>query len=239
MKKQMVFKRYEIKFLLDRAQKAQVLEAMEPYMVPDAYGNSTIRNIYFDTENFRLIRRSLEKPVYKEKLRLRSYSLAAEDGDIFVELKKKYRGVVYKRRLILPQNEAMEALLRHEAIPGHDQITEEINYFCRFYETLRPVVFLSYDREAWHSRTGDELRVTFDENVRCRGDRLSLCEEPSGYALLPEGKVLMEVKTPGAIPLWLVHCLTEVGARKASFSKYGEAYRHMCACGMKGVCTNV
>ena len=91
MGSQMVFQRYEIKFLLTRKQKECILKAMEPYMELDAYGRSTIRNIYYDTDNYRLVRKSLEKPVYKEKLRVRSYSAAAPDDKVFVELKKKYR----------------------------------------------------------------------------------------------------------------------------------------------------
>ena len=106
MGSQMVFQRYEIKFLLTRKQKECILKAMEPYMELDAYGRSTIRNIYYDTDNYRLVRKSLEKPVYKEKLRVRSYSAAAPDDKVFVELKKKYKGVVYKRRITIPERAA-------------------------------------------------------------------------------------------------------------------------------------
>ena len=117
---QTVFKRYEIKFLLDLEQKQRILAAMEPYMVLDEYGRTTIRNVYFDTDNFRLIRRSLEHPAYKEKLRIRSYKQLGPDEPVFVELKKKYNGVVYKRRLALPEKEAMQ-WLRGETCsqPGH------------------------------------------------------------------------------------------------------------------------
>ena len=105
---QTVFKRFELKYLLNAEQKERVLQAMEPYMTLDGYGRTTIRNIYFDTDNYRLVRHSIEKPVYKEKLRIRSYRQAEEDSTVFVELKKKYRKVVYKRRVSLPEKEAME-----------------------------------------------------------------------------------------------------------------------------------
>ncbi len=104
---QIVFKRYELKYMLTLEQKEKVLEAMLPYMQLDKYGRTTIRNIYFDTASYRLIRRSIEKPAYKEKLRIRSYSQATADSTVFVELKKKYEKVVYKRRLPLCESDAM------------------------------------------------------------------------------------------------------------------------------------
>ena len=109
---QTVFKRYELKYMLTRAQKEKILQAMAPYMALDRYGKNTVRNIYFDTNDYRLIRRSIEKPAYKEKLRIRSYAQAEKDSTVFVELKKKYQGVVYKRRLPLQEREAM-ACPRH------------------------------------------------------------------------------------------------------------------------------
>ena len=110
---QTIFERYEYKYLITRAQKESILKAMEPYMQPDEYGPTTIRNIYYDTEDYRLIRRSLERPVYKEKLRLRSYAQASPESTVFAELKKKYKSVVYKRRLALPEA-AARALLAGE-----------------------------------------------------------------------------------------------------------------------------
>ena len=115
MSYQMIFQRYEMKYLLTQRQKLSVLEAMEPYMSLDQYGRTIIRNIYFDTDSYRLIRRSIERPAYKEKLRLRSYRQAQPEDPIFVELKKKYQSVVYKRRLILPQDQAMDCLCQGKA----------------------------------------------------------------------------------------------------------------------------
>ena len=141
MGSQRVFQRYEIKFLLTRKQKECILKAMEPYMELDAYGRSTIRNIYYDTDNYRLVRKSLEKPVYKEKLRVRSYSVAAPDDKVFVELKKKYKGVVYKRRITIPERSAAAYLAGTAEAPESSQITEEIDYFLQFYRTLASKLF--------------------------------------------------------------------------------------------------
>lgn len=234
MSNQMIFKRYELKYLLTAQQKRKVLEAMAPYMQLDRYGRDTIRNIYFDTDNYRLIRRSMEKPVYKEKLRLRSYRQVAPDGDVYVELKKKYDGVVYKRRLVMPQKQAIHCITNKQALPADSQISREIDYFCQYYEGLRPAVFLSYEREAYYSLDGSDFRVTFDENILYRQEKMSLSEGIYGTPLLAEGETLMEIKTPGAIPLWMTKCLTEAGIYKTCFSKYGAAYTDMILRDTKG-----
>lgn len=222
---QNVFKRHELKYMLTRAQKERVVEAMAPYMKLDKYGLITIRNLYFDTDNYRLIRRSIEKPVYKEKLRIRSYSKADEDSPVFVELKKKYKSVVYKRRISLPEKAAMDWLCYHEKCEKQTQITAEIDYFMSYYENLHPSVFLSYQREAYYSLKGDDFRVTFDDNVLCRSDRLSLQEDVGGIPILDEDKVLMEIKCSGGIPLWMTEILSREQLYKTSFSKYGTAYK--------------
>lgn len=223
---QAVFKRYEIKFLLTAAQKEAILQTMAPYMALDQYGRTTIRNVYFDTDNYRLIRRSIEKPVYKEKLRIRSYRRAEPGDKVFVELKKKYKGVVYKRRISMPEQQAMDWICGGTGAPD-TQIGREVEYFRKHYQSLRPAVFLSYEREAYYSRDGSDLRVTFDDHIYARQDRLSLSQAVGGQPLLPEGMVLMEVKTPGAIPLWLTKYLTKARIFKTSFSKYGTAYQTM------------
>ena len=223
---QAVFKRYELKYMLTAAQKEQILQVMAPYMALDQYGRTTIRNIYFDTDNYRLIRRSIEKPVYKEKLRIRSYRKAQSRDKVFVELKKKFDGVVYKRRISMPQQQAMDWLCGGIA-PPNSQIGREVEYFRNYYATLRPAVYLSYQREAYYCRDGSDFRVTFDDHIFARQDRLSLEEEPDGQQILPEGMVLMELKTSGAIPLWMTKHLTDARIFKTSFSKYGTAYQTM------------
>lgn len=225
MAPQTVFKRYETKYMLTVEQKQELLAVMEPYMALDQYGRSSIRNIYFDTDTYRLIRNSIEKPVYKEKLRIRSYGKAAEDSTVFVELKKKYNRVVYKRRISLPESEAMDWVCRRAPCSKQTQIRREIDYFIDFYETLHPAVFLSYEREAFYARDGSDFRVTFDDTILCRENDLSLCSDACGTSLLPEGKVLMEIKCSGGIPLWMVRTLSEKHIYKTSFSKYGTAYQ--------------
>ncbi len=233
---QAIFKRYELKYMLTTEQKTRLLEAMEPHMALDRYGRTTIRNIYFDTDTYRLIRRSIEKPIYKEKLRIRSYSKATSESPVFVELKKKYDSVVYKRRLALPEAQAMNWICGSDKadspMPGQDtfsgadaQIASEIDYFKDFYETLQPRVFLSYEREAYYAKDGSDFRVTFDDTILCRQDELTLTAEPGGTPLLEPGKVLMEIKTAGGIPLWMTEILTGEQIYKTPFSKYGTAYQ--------------
>ena len=224
---QTVFKRYELKYMLTPQQKEKVLEAMKPYMKLDKYGRTTIRNIYYDTDTYLLIRRSIEKPTYKEKLRIRSYSQAEPDSTVFVELKKKYQSVVYKRRISLSEEEAMEWIVREKPCHKHTQISEEVDYFIDYYETLHPAVFLSYEREAFFSIDGSDFRVTFDDTILCRQEDLSLESEVYGTPLLPEGMVLMEIKCSGGIPLWMTRVLSEEHIYKTSFSKYGTAYQTM------------
>ena len=147
---QAVFKRYEMKYMMTRRQKKAVLEAMLPYMKLDEFGHTTIRNVYFDTDNYILVRRSIEKPVYKEKFRIRSYKQAGAQDQVFIELKKKYDDVVYKRRESLSQLETLEWLVGGTPFPKATQIGNEIDYFFRLYQTLKPKVFLSYEREAFY-----------------------------------------------------------------------------------------
>lgn len=221
---QAIFQRYELKFMLTFEQKQLVLAAMEPYMALDEYGRTTIRNIYFDTDHYRLIRHSIEKPAYKEKLRIRSYAQASADSPVFVELKKKYQSVVYKRRVSLPEQQALDWLAGRIPCPNPCQISSEIDYFMGHYESLHPVLFLSYEREAYYTRTGDGFRVTFDDNILCRQNDLSLEHGIWGTPLL-DNKVLMEIKCGGGIPLWMTRVLSQQRIYKTSFSKYGTAYQ--------------
>ena len=219
-----IFKRYEIKFILTIEQKERLLRAIEPYMSLDQYGRSLIGSVYFDTPNYRLIRRSIEKPAYKEKLRIRSYGRVGEDSTVFVELKKKYKKVVYKRRVSLPLNEAMSWLSGDTSCPTETQITKEIDYFLKYYGDIRPSALLTYEREAFYAKDGSDFRLTFDENVLFRQDDFDLSSPIGGRPILPEGYLLMELKCPGGIPMWMVRLLSEEKLYKTPFSKYGTAY---------------
>ena len=229
----MIFQRHELKYLMDVRQLQAVLAAMAPHMVPDAYPHSSIRNLYLDTPDFRLIRRSLEKPVYKEKLRIRSYGRAGAEEAVFVELKKKYRSVVYKRRVSMPQDRALGCVAGREPWP-ESQIGGELAYAAGFYKNLRPAVFLSYERESFRGVEEADFRVTFDTQIRYRREELTLDSDPWGAPILPPGRVLMEVKAAGGLPLWMAHALSEQGVFKTSFSKYGAAYQDILHTNQRG-----
>lgn len=224
---QCVFKRYELKYVLTSEQKAKVLTAIQPYMTADSYGRTTIRNVYYDTDNYRLIRNSIEKPTYKEKLRLRSYTATTPDSTVFVELKKKFDGVVYKRRLSLSEKDALDWLDSRRQPLAATQITSEIDYFLSYYRSLRRAAFISYDREAFYSSTDCNLRLTLDTNILCRTEDFSFASRLYGTPILDDDLSLMEIKCAGGIPLWLVRTLSAEGIVKTSFSKYGRAYQQL------------
>ena len=230
------FIRHEMKYMITLEQKERLLKEMEPYMSLDKYGRSTIRNVYFDTDSYRLIRHSIEKPAYKEKLRLRSYCQAEANCPIFVELKKKYQDVVYKRRISMPEISAMDWLGGRAENMDPCQIAREIAYFRSYYRSLHPKMFLSYEREAYYCREGGDFRVTFDDLILCRQTELSLGAELGGIPLLEADTVLMELKTAGGIPLWMTHILSREKIYKTSFSKYGTAYERLILPNFKGGC---
>ena len=216
------FRRYEKKYVLSPRQQEQLLQRIAPYMKEDAFGSYTICNIYYDTPDWRLIRASLEKPAYKEKLRVRSYGVPTETDRVFVELKKKFDGVVYKRRVTMRADEAAPFLAGQLLDGSFGQSGQEIRWFQRFYRT-QPGVFIAYDREAYAGENG--VRVTFDTGIRFRETTLSLTAGDHGTPLLTGNRILTEVKIPAACPLWLSHALSEAGATPVSFSKYGTFYR--------------
>lgn len=224
---QTVFRRYELKYLLTQAQKASLLEAAKLHIKLDRYEHASIRNLYFDTDDYRLIRRSVEKPVYKEKLRIRCYGSGGADLPVFVELKKKYDSVVYKRRVVLPQDTALDWLCAGKSPPDAGQICQEIAYFMSFYGSLSPKLFLAYDREAYTADGREDLRITFDTNIRCRDVELDFDSDAACQPILPDDAVLMEIKCCGAIPLWLTEILSRKKLYKTSFSKYGTAYQNI------------
>ncbi len=255
---QACFERYEKKYFLTPQQQTRLLAHMSSYMEADTFGQYTICNIYYDTEDWRLIRTSIEKPVYKEKLRVRSYGTPRREDKVFVELKKKCQGIVYKRRISSGISQARtflaeasmedrrykgQCLGRPEGQPIEQgrpearlwdkspeegvprQIRQEIAWFQSFYHT-KPRVFIAYDRLAFAGIQEPNLRITFDTNLRWRNQDLDLCLGDYGQPLLEEDRILMEVKMPGACPLWLSHILSEEGIFPVSFSKYGHCYQN-------------
>lgn len=225
MSYQDTFKRVEIKYLLSATQKRELMKTITKHMILDQYGRTTIQNIYYDTPDWKLIRTSLEKPVYKEKLRLRSYGTADPGKTVFIEIKKKYDGVVYKRRTSAKEAEAMAYLNHGIKIAGHeDQISREIDYFKSFYKGLKPAMVISYEREAFYGMEDPDFRVTFDENILWREEDLTLRKDAYGNAILNPGQCLMEVKAAAAMPMWLTGEMNRLGIFQTSFSKYGRAY---------------
>lgn len=221
---QTVFKRNELKYLITLEQKQKLLEVIKQYMTLDEYGRTTIRNIYFDTPNYRLIRKSIEKPIYKEKLRIRSYSKITGKESVFVEVKKKYDSIVYKRRIALPIDDAMEWICKKKKLVNENQISKEIEYFVNFYQNLNPVVFLTYEREAYYCNNNSDLRITFDENILYRDYDIDLHNEVYGEDILEKNHSVMEIKCSYGMPMWLVKLLSKEKIYKTSFSKYGIAY---------------
>lgn len=222
-KMQFSFKRYEKKYMLDPGRLDQMLTGMEQYMRADEYGRYSICNIYYDTDDFRLIRTSLEKPIYKEKIRMRSYGVPGDRDTVFIELKKKYDSVVYKRRAVMKAADAAAYL--HDGTPPEqeDQICREIDWFLHSYHP-KPKVFIAYDRTAFAGRETPDLRITFDTGLRWREKELDLRAGDYGNPLLPPDQILMEIKIPGTSPVWLARLLSECGAFPTSFSKYGTYY---------------
>lgn len=228
---QSVFERIEKKYLITPAQYEALMPRLGAAMAPDAYGRHTIQNVYFDTKDYTLLRHSIEKPIYKEKLRLRSYGIPSADDTVFVELKKKFDGIVYKRRAPMSLRQA-DAYLIHNRAPQSQQILREIDCFRALYPVI-PRVYIAYERTAWAGLAIPELRVTFDESLRWRAapsrDALmSLFKGDPGSPLMDEARILMEIKIPGAMPLWLSHALSDLAIFPTSFSKVGTCYaRHL------------
>ena len=221
---QAVFKRVEKKYILDEQQYNELRKRLEAYMTVDQYGETTICNIYYDTPEHLIVRRSLEKPIYKEKLRVRSYGTPGEGGTLFVEIKKKFKSVVYKRRTSM-KLEQFEDFNSGLSISSKDkQIENELLYFMKFYKGIAPAMYLSYDRIALFGNEDKELRVTFDRNLTFREDDLRLESGSYGRKAIPEGMRIMEIKITNAMPLWLSHILDELKIFPASFSKYGTCY---------------
>lgn len=223
---QTVFRRVEKKYIVNKEQKDFLLNTLDSYIREDNYGKSTICNIYFDNDGDELINTSLEKPTYKEKVRLRSYGVPNLESKVFLEIKKKFKGVVGKRRVVITLKELYK-YLEKGIYPNCDkQIMREIDYCFRRYN-LEPKLFLAYDREAYYFKDDDNFRITFDYNIRSRVGDLRLELGDFGDLLLDEDIYVMEIKTLGALPLWFTKVLNENQIYPTSFSKYGRIYEKL------------
>lgn len=221
-----IFCRVEQKFPVTADKRYRLEQLIKSRIVPDKYPRGTICNLYFDTPNFLMIRNSVDAENYKEKLRLRSYGIPTDGGKVFLELKKKYDGVVYKRREIMTYSEAKDYIYERK-MPFDTQIMREIDYVMDVYEGLAPAAFISYDRESFVGADDQSLRITFDSNIIYRFDDVTFEGGIYGGSLLPPDTYIMEIKVLGAIPMWLVHELSACEIYKGSYSKYGTAYTQM------------
>ncbi len=218
------FKRHEIKYLITINQYINLMDYLSDKVEKDVVYKSTICNVYYDTDNFELIRKSIEKPIYKEKLRIRSYDKPTLDSSVYVELKKKYDHIVYKKR----EKIAYKYVLNNSFLEGAEtQIDKEIKYFNDFYGGLTPKMFLSYEREAYYFKTDKQIRITFDTNIKYRTENVNLLPSISDIKLLPNNLVLMELKVPFSIPYELAKYLSSEKIFKTPFSKYGTAYKQI------------
>lgn len=218
------FKRHEIKYLITINQYINLMNYLSDKVEKNVFYKSTIYNIYYNTDNFELIRKSIEKPIYKEKLRIRSYDKPTLDSRVYVELKKKYDHIVYKRR----EKIAYKYILNNSFLEGAEtQIYKEIKYFNDFYGGLTPKMFLSYEREAYYFKDDKQIRITFDTNIKYRTENVNLLPSISDIKLLPNNLVLMELKVPFSIPYDLAKYLSSEKIFKRPFSKYGTAYKQI------------
>ncbi len=224
------FNRRETKYLLTSEQAEAFLREAHDLLSRDKYGEYTICNLYLDTDDFYFIEHSLDHPAYKEKLRIRSYGNADRDKKIFFEIKKKSKGVVYKRRIVIPFAEAedyVEKGIRPPSLDGFvpNQIFEEIDYLMKKYKP-EPKLYLAYDREAYFMTEQPEVRITFDKNIRGRWDNITLTTDENAELLdtgIPDYRV-MEIKSGRAIPLEITAILSRLKIYPVSFSKYGRIY---------------
>lgn len=227
------FKRKELKYRLNKKQYERFKSEIMPFIIPDEYcidgKNYGIYNLYYDTGDSYLIRTSLSKPYFKEKLRLRSYQSPTKSEDnVFLEIKRKIGGIVTKRRVLITLKQA-EAFLKTNEIPVNidnvlqKQVFREIQAFINLY-TPKPMQYISYQREAYFAKDDKELRITFDKDIYTRRDDLSLRSENYGSNIINSEERLLEIKVSSAMPLWLVHALSNADIFKISFSKYGTAY---------------
>ena len=224
-----MMQRIEMKFILTKDQLVAFKNALTGHMEVDQYGKTSIASIYYDTPDYCLIRTSLEKPLYKEKIRLRSYGLANDNHQVYLELKRKVEGFVYKRRISLNEDTAVSFLNKNSAMHNKDnQVSSELIYFRDHYQNLEPKIMVIYDRTSYAEVDGN-IRLTIDEAPRYRTHDLNLHTNMDGDLLLEPGSAVLEIKVQQELPLWLVKILSENKIYKTSFSKVGAAYRLMTA----------
>lgn len=231
-----VFNRHENKYLIDDKIYEKFQQWLPEYMETDHNNKNqetySICSLYYDTADDFLIRTSLNKPRYREKLRLRSYGTPDLNTKVYLEIKKKVCGLGNKRRSALRLYEAnrfLESAELPEAKPYmNQQVLREIQYILHSHQ-LFPKVFLAYERRAYFVKGKHDLRVSFDTKVVTRRRDLKLESGIYGETLLEPGQWIMEIKTAQNMPLWLARLLSECRVYPTSFSKYGTEYKRTLA----------
>ncbi len=229
----LTFKRCEKKFLLSLGQYEMLKsEILKNGMVYDKYCKGgvvyKIYNIYFDDDENSVIRKSISHPKFKEKFRMRSYFIPKSGEDtVFLEIKRKIKGTVVKRRATLTYKEALD-FIENGTRPDTDdylenKVLDELEYYMSIHN-VRPKVFISYERMAFFGGDDPDFRVTFDRNITTRRTDLRLDMGVYGDKLLADDEVLMEVKIPGSIPIWFSDLLARHEIYISGFSKYGNEY---------------
>lgn len=225
--------RYENKYVITDKKKDIILPSLLRYMEFDKYcvgdKDYPIYSLYFDTKNNDVVRRSVQKPYYKEKLRLRSYKLNPNDNDtVFLEIKKKIGGIVNKRRVVLTYKQAVN-FIKYGKVPQLSGIQKQImNEIC-YYISLHPIektVLIHYDRNALFGKDDKSLRITFDRNLTADGNTDILHTENEGNFIVVPDTRIMEIKISGATPIWLSEILTENHIYRSSFSKFGRNFQN-------------
>ena len=217
------FRRVEVKYLLTESQTQKFLKRIEPYVEKDLYFHTTINNVYYDTPSNDLIIKSINKPMFKEKLRIRSYGTPNLNNQIFVEIKHKYKGVVGKRRVSMSLKEFYD-FVSTRSYDESNQIMKEIAYLFQHYK-LVPKCFIAYDRNSYRGILDSSLRITIDTNLRSRRYDLKMELGDYGTSFFDTPHSIVEVKVLGAVPLWLSRIFTELQVYPRGFSKYGNIYK--------------
>ena len=217
-----IFRRVEEKYFLNKEQYKKLFNEINKYIEKDEYYKSNILNIYFDNNNSELIIRSGDKPIYKDKIRLRSYNVPSMNDDVFLEIKNKFNGITSKRRIKMKLNDFYNYI--NNGKMNNSQIMNEIDYLFKYYD-LKPAYFVGYDRLSFKGKENNGLRITLDTNLRSRNDNLKLENGDYGELYFKDDTIIMEIKTLDSMPLWLTSTLSNLKIYPISFSKVGEIYK--------------
>ena len=239
-----VFRRIEKKYLVSEADLKRFLKICGKNLKKNKYFASTVCSLYFDTKNDDLIIKSIDKPDkpnFKEKIRLRSYDVPGMKDYVFFEIKTKHREgkdrIGDKRRFQLLLSDyydwtkgkvSLEEIAKKKVEKTNDvQIAREIEYVIKYLE-LQPKILICSERESYEGAEDSQLRVTIDKNLRYRTKKLRLEKGSEGREFFEDEKnSILEIKTAGGMPMWLVRALNELKIYPQGFSKYGKIYQKM------------